>query len=122
MVLLAATRESDLVSLEALRVIESGELEAADARDILIWGIKNYHPRLALSASFGAPEGMALLHMMHEIESTSRVLVLDTGRMLQETHDLIDRVRDRFDKPVEVVFPESSDLEGLVRDQGMNGF
>lgn len=122
MVPLAATRESDLVSLEALRVIESGELEAADARDILIWGIKNYHPRLALSASFGAPEGMALLHMMHEIESTSRVLVLDTGRMLQETHDLIDRVRDRFDKPVEVVFPESSDLEGLVRDQGMNGF
>jgi len=118
----AVTQQPDLLSSEALRVIESGELEAADANEILTWGIKNYHPRLALSASFGGPEGMALLHMMHAIESNSRVFVLDTGRMPQETHDLIDRVRDRFDKPIEVVFPESSDLQALIRDQGMNGF
>ncbi len=122
MTALVATREPDLLSPDALRVIESGELESADAQDILTWGIKNFHPRLALSASFGGPEGMALLHMMHQIESTSRVFVLDTGRLPQETHDLIDRVRDRFDKPIEVVFPASSDLESLVRDQGMNGF
>ena len=100
---LIAAKEPDHLSPEALRVIESGELETADAHDILSWGINNFHPRLALSASFGGPEGMALLHMLHALEASSRVFVIDTGRLPQETHDLIDRVRDRYDKPVEVV-------------------
>ena len=112
----------DLVSPEALRVIESGELEDARPEEILTWGIKNFHPRLALSASFGAPEGMVLLQMMHDIEASSRVFVIDTGRLPQETHDLIDRVRDRFDKPVEVLFPDAGEVQELVIDQGMNGF
>jgi thioredoxin-dependent adenylylsulfate APS reductase len=119
---LVATRTPDPLPTEALRVLESGELEAASAEEILIWGIKNFHPRLALSASFGAPEGMALLHMMHAIEASTRVFVIDTGRLPQETHDLIDRVRDRFDKPVEVLFPDAQEVAELVRDQGMNGF
>jgi len=121
---LATTSPQDVLSppLEALRVIESGELESASAKDILTWGIKNFHPRLALSASFGGAEAMALLHMMHEVETSSRVFVLDTGRLPQETHDLIDRVRDRYDKPIEVVFPDAGDVETLVRGQGMNGF
>ena len=83
---LVATRTPDPLSTEALRVLESGELEAASAEEILIWGIKNFHPRLALSASFGAPEGMALLHMMHAIEASTRVFVIDTGRLPQGRH------------------------------------
>ena len=112
----------EALPVEALRVIESGELEQADAHEILIWTIKNFHPRLALSASFGGPEGMALLHMMHTIEKSARVFVIDTGRLPQETHDLIDRVRDRFDKAVEVVFPDTSHVQELVRERGMNLF
>jgi len=102
--------------------ISGRDFEEAGAEDILTWSIKNYHPRLALSASFGAPEGMVLFHMMHQIEGTSRVFVIDTGRLPQETHDLVDRMRDRYDKPVEVLFPAASEIESLVREQGMNGF
>jgi thioredoxin-dependent adenylylsulfate APS reductase len=65
---------------------------------------------------------MALLHMMHAIEKSSRVFVIDTGRLPQETHDLIDRVRDRFDKPVEVIFPDATDVQEMVREHGMNLF
>jgi len=102
--------------------IERGDLEAASAEEILTWSIQNFHPRLALSASFGAPDGMALLHMMHELEPASRVLVIDTGRLPQQTHDLIDRVRDRYDKSVEVIFPDASDVEAMVREAGANLF
>jgi len=100
----------------------SGALEPLSAEQILIWGIKNFHPRLALSASFGAPEGMALLDMMHRIEPASRVFVLDTGRIPQATYDLMDRVRDRYDKKIEVLFPASGDVESMVREHGMNLF
>jgi phosphoadenosine phosphosulfate reductase len=87
-----------------------------------MWAIKKYHPRLALSCSFGNPEGLVLLDMMHRIEPTSRVYVLDTGRLHQETYDLIDRVRDRYDKTIEVVFPDAGAVEAMVRGHGMNLF
>ncbi len=107
---------------EISRQITSGELERLGPADILTWGIKSFHPRLALSCSFGAPEGLVLLDMMHRIEPASRVFVLDTGRMHQATYDLIDRVRDRYGKAVEVVFPEANAVQDMVRAHGLNLF
>ncbi|MED5261544.1 MAG: phosphoadenylyl-sulfate reductase [Myxococcota bacterium] len=117
---LPETRKS--LSSETIRLIEDGGLESYPAEKILIWAIGNFHPRLALSASFGAPEGMVLLDMMHRIEPTARVFAIDTGRLPQATHDLIDRVRERYGKPVEILFPETRDLQQLVRDRGVNSF
>lgn len=102
--------------------LQSGRLDSLSAEEILTWAIKNYHPKLALSCSFGNPEGLVLLDMMHKIEPTSRVYVLDTGRHHQATFDLIDRVRDRYDKEVEVVFPDAEAVQGMVREHGINLF
>jgi phosphoadenosine phosphosulfate reductase len=102
--------------------LRSGVLESKDPTEILTWSIESFHPRLALSCSFGNPEGMVLLDMMHRIESSSRVYVLDTGRMHQETYDLIDRVRDRYDKRVEVVLPDGDAVQSMVHEHGMNLF
>ena len=108
--------------------IESSGLPALDeseswsAEEILTWAIGKYHPRLALSCSFGNPEGLVLLDMMHRIEPGARVYVLDTGRLHQATYDLIDRVRDRYDKTVEVIFPDAAAVQDMVRSHGMNLF
>lgn len=110
------------LSEEVRRSIEERRFERWTAEEILAWAIESFHPRLALSASFGAPEGMVLLDMMHRIEAASRVFVLDTGRMHEATYDLIDRVRDRYDKRVEVVFPRADDVEEMVRAKGANLF
>ena len=110
------------ISDKVLRFIESDELEALGPQEILTWGIKNFGASLALSCSFGAPEGLALLDMMHRIDPRSRVFVIDTGRLPQETHALIDRVRERYGKDVEVIFPRTQDVQDLVRAKGMNSF
>jgi len=102
--------------------VRRGRLEGLGAPELLTWAIKNLHPRLALSCSFGNPEGLVLLDMMHRIEPASRVYVLDTGRLPQATYDLIDRVRDRYGKDVEVVFPEARAVSAMVREHGMNLF
>ena len=105
-----------------LRFIESGEAESLSASEILSWALKNFHPSLALACSFGAPEGLALLDMLQRIETESRVFVLDTGRLPQATYDLIDRVRERYSKRVEVVFPQAEDVQKLVAERGLNLF
>jgi thioredoxin-dependent adenylylsulfate APS reductase len=102
--------------------IAEGGLESLSAPEILAWGIKNFHPGIALSCSFGAPEGLVLLDMMHRIDPRSRVFVLDTGRLPQATYDLMDRVRDRYGKPIEVLFPEAKELGEMVSSHGLNLF
>jgi phosphoadenosine phosphosulfate reductase len=110
------------MNISILEEIRKEVPESRDPMGILAWAIKRFHPRLALSCSFGNPEGMVLLDMMHRIEPSSRVFVLDTGRLPQETHDLIDRVRDRYDKEVEVVLPDRDAVQCMVREHGMNLF
>jgi len=107
---------------EVLDLVRRDGLESSDADEILTWAVKKFHPRLTLSASFGAPEGMVLLDLLHSIDPTTRVFVLDTGRLHPATYDLIDRVRDRYDKAVEVVFPDHQAVEAMVREKGMNLF
>jgi phosphoadenosine phosphosulfate reductase len=121
----AASKPMDhklLIDSDILEAIRSGALESKHTSEILTWAIKNFHPRLVLSCSFGNPEGMVLLDMMHRIEPASRVFVLDTGRMRQETYDLIDRVRDRYRKEVEVVLPDGQAVQRMVNEHGMNLF
>ncbi len=110
------------ISDKVLRFVSSGDIESLGPQEILTWGIKNFAPRIALSCSFGAPEGMVVLDMMHRIDPRSRVFVLDTGRLPQATYDLMDRVRDRYDKQVEVVFPRAEDVQDMVRSKGLNLF
>jgi phosphoadenosine phosphosulfate reductase len=105
-----------------LRFITSGEADSLGPQEILTWAIKNFHPGISLSCSFGAPEGLALLDMMHRIDPRSRVFVLDTGRLPQATYDLIDRVRERYDKEIEVLLPRAEDVQEMVRARGVNLF
>jgi phosphoadenosine phosphosulfate reductase len=110
------------VSGDVIEAIQQGALESWDAERVLAWSIEKFHPRLVLSASFGAPEGMVLLDLMHRIEPGVRVFTLDTGRLPQATHDLIDRVRDRYGVAVEVVFPDQAEVVEMVRRGGQNLF
>jgi phosphoadenosine phosphosulfate reductase len=113
---------SKIASDQLLESIGQGSFESWDAERILGWAIETFHPRLVLSASFGAPEGMVLLDLMQRLEPGVRVFTLDTGRLPQATHDLIDRVRDRYDVAVEVVFPDPTEVVEMVRQGGQNLF
>jgi thioredoxin-dependent adenylylsulfate APS reductase len=108
---------------DLLEDIERARREAWSPQRLLEWGLDRFAPRIALSASFGSPEGMVILDLMHGIDpSRTRVFTIDTGRLPQETHNLIDRVRDRYDVEVEVYFPRPERVEAMVRSKGMNLF
>ncbi len=107
---------------EILSLVRRDDMESEDAHQILTWAVGKFHPKLTLSASFCAPEGMILIDMLHRIEAETRVYVLDTGRLHPATYDLIDRVRERYGKLVEVVFPASDEVEEMVSRKGMNLF
>ncbi len=103
--------------------VQARAFDDAAPEDILRWGMDTFAPRIALSASFGSPEGLVLLDMMHKIDpARTRVFTIDTGRLHQETYDLMDRVRTRYEVEVELYFPRAESVEAMVRQHGPNLF
>lgn len=65
---------------------------------------------------------MVILDMAHRIAPGLRVLTVDSGRLPQETHDLIDTVRERYGIAAEVYTPASREVESFVGEHGPNAF
>src|SRR6185295_7740366 len=99
----------------------SADLDASEPQEILEWALDRWHPRLGLCTSFQA-EGMALLDMAWRIRPDVRVFTVDTGRLPEETHEIMQTVKRRYGISIEVAFPDARQLESLVRRQGSNGF
>jgi thioredoxin-dependent adenylylsulfate APS reductase len=98
------------------------DIERYEAQDVLRVALETLgRDRVALSSSFG-PEDIVVLDLLSELAPRPRVFTLDTGRLPQETYDLIDRVRDRFHVEVEVFFPRADAVQTMVRERGMNLF
>jgi len=92
----------------------------AAPEDVLRWAYETF-PRVAIVASFQA-ESSVLIDMAWGIRNDVIVLTLDTGRLPQATHDMIDRIRDRYSIDVQVVAPDAAELQSMVRRHGVNLF
>ncbi|MDX1442068.1 MAG: phosphoadenosine phosphosulfate reductase family protein, partial [Nitrosopumilaceae archaeon] len=61
------------------------------AQDTLKWVSENLHPKVAKASSFGAEDSL-LIDMMTKINPNFRFFTLDTGRLPQETYDIMDKL------------------------------
>jgi thioredoxin-dependent adenylylsulfate APS reductase len=95
--------------------------EAASASDLLQWALETYGSSFAISTSF-QKEGMVLVDLAARLSPGVRVFTLDTGRLPQETHEMIDTVRTRYGIAVEVVAPDPVEVERMVATHGSNLF
>ncbi len=83
------------------RTLEASPLDLI--RDVL----NEFGDRIVLSSSLGA-EDQVLTHMLCQVTDTPKIFTLDTGRLPQETYDVLDRTREHFGIEIEVLFPEAS--------------
>jgi phosphoadenosine phosphosulfate reductase len=51
-----------------------------------------------------------------------RIFTLDTGRLFEETLQLVDVTQAKYRQPIQTYFPESQAVESLVAEFGQNGF
>ena len=99
----------------------AAEYEGRPAEDLIRWAIERFGPTVAISTSFQA-DGMVILDMAQRIDSDVRVFTIDTGRLPQETYDLIDSVREQYGLGVEIYYPDGEELEQMVGKHGINLF
>ncbi len=99
----------------------SRELENADAPAVLQWAISNFGRNVALASSFGA-EDVVLIDLITKIDANAHIFVLDTGRLHQETYDVMERCRKKYGIEFVTYFPDTSSVENLLRCKGPNSF
>ena len=111
---------------EQLDDLEAGELsvefEGQEPWDLLEWAIDRFGGRLAISTAFQEGD-VALIDMAYKIDPDVRVFSMDTGRLPQETFDLIEQLRDRYEGlRLELISPDAGQVQRLVDRHGPNLF
>ena len=90
-------------------------------QEILRWAIQTFSPRLAVASSFGV-EDVALIDMLSRLEPPTKVITLDTGRLPEETYEVMERVRERYHVAIDSYFPNREAVEQLERERGFYSF
>lgn len=109
------------VTDEALAAMNA-RAEAMEPAALLAWALDSLGEEVALASSFGA-EDMVLLDVLARLRGpAARVFGLDTGRLPQQTYDVMSAVRRKYGIEVVLYFPEASAVEALVNRHGPNLF
>ncbi|MHB1462476.1 MAG: phosphoadenylyl-sulfate reductase [Armatimonadota bacterium] len=95
--------------------------KTATAQEVVSWAVSEFGDRVTLASSFGA-EDVALIDILSKVTKSPRLFFLDTGRLHQQTYDVVDRIRRKYGLSIEVYFPKTKAAERLVRVKGANSF
>jgi phosphoadenosine phosphosulfate reductase len=106
--------------------LEIGELTMAlddkAPQHVIAWALETFGEHVAVVTAFQA-EGMVVLDMAYRLTPEVRVITVDTGRLPQATYAFMDRVRAHYPTiRLDVLFPESHEVEAMVRQHGLNLF
>lgn len=97
------------------------QLESKEAQAALQWGAKNFFPRIGFASSFGA-EDVVVIDLISKVKPDLKIFTLDTGRLPEETYDVMDRIRERYKISILSYFPDKAAVEALEREKGFYSF
>ena len=75
-----------------------------------------------IAISFSGAEDVVLVDMASRINPDLQVFSLDTGRLHIETYRFLEQVRERYNVKLEVLSPDTAQLEKFVREKGLYSF
>ena len=97
------------------------QVERMSADQVVRWALDRFGRKIVLASSFGA-EDMVLIDMLLKADPQARIITLDTGRLHQETYNVMDAVRQRYGATIEVFFPQADAVQAMVAERGVNLF
>jgi phosphoadenosine phosphosulfate reductase len=105
-----------MLSNEQIQDIENSSLPES------IRKVTELFPGAVVFSSSLGQEDQVLTDVIFKNNLPVKVFTLDTGRLFNETYELLDRTMARYKKPVQVYFPDAADVEQFVSTKGINSF
>jgi len=97
------------------------QLEGKSPEEVLHYFLAEYKGKIALSSSLSI-EDQVLTDLIVKADPSTRIFTLDTGRLFPETYSLIDKTNLKYNIHLEVMFPDHTEVEELVKKEGINLF
>ena len=97
------------------------DLKDSSPESVIGFVLDHYGEHIVLSTSLGL-EDQVITKMVLDHNKDTEIFTLDTGRLFPETYDLIARTNKFFGIRMKTYFPESSKVEKMVADKGINLF
>ncbi len=79
---------------ESLKTL-SESFESKHPQDVLAYALERHSPHIVLACSFGA-EDVVLVDMIHRINPRAPLFYLDTDFLFKETHEVRDRLIEKY--------------------------
>ncbi|KAL6330582.1 hypothetical protein AAG906_040513 [Vitis piasezkii] len=96
------------------------DLESASPLEIMDKALQNFGNDIAIA--FSGAEDVVLIEYARLTGRPFRVFSLDTGRLNPETYAFFDTVEKHYGIHIEYVFPDSVEVQALVRNKGLFSF
>jgi phosphoadenosine phosphosulfate reductase len=105
-----------MLSPDVIQKIEESSLPEA------IRIIAELFPGKVLFSSSLGQEDQVITDAIFKNNLPVKIFTLDTGRLFNETYELLDRTTARYKKDIQVYFPDRIDVEEFVAQKGINSF
>ena len=107
----------DKVQLEKIE----NELTKLTSQEGLLYVSEFFGEAATLSTSFGL-EDQVISHMVANAKLKIRIFTIDTGRLFQETCDVHDLTRKKYQFFISTFYPQTSSVQQLIDTKGPNSF
>lgn len=97
----------------------NNHLQNKSPREILKFAHQNFQK---IAISFSGAEDVVLIDMASKLDLDFDVFCLDTGRLHPETYRYIEKIRNHYHLPLEVLYPEAEAVQKLVSEKGLFSF
>lgn len=87
----------------------------------LRWICKTFDNGIRFSSSLGL-EDQVITHWIANDHLKIEIFTIDTGRLFQETYDLLDVTRKQYALNIKTYFPEPEGVQSLLNQKGPNSF
>ena len=95
------------------------QLATQSPQEIIRYAVESFDN---IAISFSGAEDVVLIDMAAKIGKRFQVFSLDTGRLHAETYQFIETIRKHYSIDIDVVMPEASKVEQLVKAKGLFSF
>ena len=97
------------------------ELAGKEPEQVLTLFLDEFKGTIVQATSMGV-EDQVITRMIAGINNKTRIITLDTGRLFQETYDLIQHTIEEYGVNIETMFPNYESVQKMVKEKGINLF